>query len=82
MCDVTVTVTLSPTCTASQASDLSGEFLAEDRLECFPVLGELLDAFVELVKGHLLLEEGPAEFGFVVDKGDFFDGLELGGYQG
>ena len=31
---------------------------------------------MELVKGHLVLEEGPAEFGLVVDVGDFFDGLD------
>ena len=61
---------------------LRREFLAEDSLERFPVLGKLLDAFVQLVNSHLVLEDGPAEFRFVVDEGDLFDGLEVGGYHG
>ena len=53
-----------------------GEFLAEMRLERLPILGKLFDSFVELVKGHLVLEEGPAEFGFVVDERDPVDFLD------
>lgn len=55
---------------------LDSDFLTEEDPEGLPVLCEFLDAFVELVKGHLVLEEGPAEFGLVVDEGDLGDGLE------
>ena len=55
---------------------LGRELFAEERFECLAVLGKLLDPLVELVKGHLVLEEGPAEFGLVVDVGDLVDGLD------
>ena len=55
---------------------LGREFFAEERFECLAVLCKLLDPFMELVKGHLVLEEGPAEFGLVVDVGDLVDGLD------
>jgi hypothetical protein len=55
---------------------LGSEFFAEEGFEGLAVLGKLLDPLVELVKGHLVLEEGPAEFGFVVDEGNLFDGFD------
>lgn len=53
----------------------SGNFFAEDALELCTVLCEFLDALVELVKRHLVLEEGPAELGLVVDERDLGDCL-------
>ena len=50
---------------------LLGELLLEQVPESVAVLGELLDTFVQLVEGHLVLEELPAELGLVVDVGDF-----------
>lgn len=55
---------------------LGSEFFAEEGFEGLAVLGKLLDPFVELVKGHLVLEKGPAEFGLVVDEGNLVDGLD------
>ena len=52
---------------------LGGELLADELLEGLAVLSELLDALVELVERHLVLEEGPAELGLVVDVRDLRD---------
>ena len=52
------------------------ELLTEELLEGVAVLGELLDALVQLVERHLLLEQLPAELGLVVDVGDL--GVLLG----
>lgn len=56
-----------------------GELLLEDVLERDTILGELLDTFVELVEGHRVLEECPAELGLVVDEGDLLQRLALSG---
>ena len=55
------------------------QLLPEKLLQGLTVLGKLLDTFVQLVKGHLVLEKCPAELGLVVDVGDFRDRLCLGG---
>lgn len=57
-----------------QRTRLSREFLFEEVLEGLAVLSELLDALVELVERHLVLEQGPAELSLVVDIGDLGDG--------
>ena len=59
---------------------LGGELLAEEGLEGLAVLGELLDALVELVKGHGVLEERPAELGLVVNVRNLSKRLLLGSY--
>jgi hypothetical protein len=50
-------------------------------LERLLVLDELLDALVQLVERHAVMEERPPELGFVVDEGDLGDrgGCALGG---
>jgi hypothetical protein len=55
------------------AHRLLRELLLEEVLERLAVLGELLDALVQLVEGHLVLEERPAELGLVVDERDLVD---------
>ena len=39
----------------------SRKLFLEEILECDTILGKLLDALVQFVKGHLLLQEVPAE---------------------
>lgn len=46
---------------------LSRELLLENLLQGLTILGKLLDAFVELVEGHRILEKCPAELGLVVN---------------
>jgi hypothetical protein len=58
---------------------LGRNLLAEELLESLAILSKLLDTLVELVEGHLVLEESPAEFGLVVDEADLGDGVGLGG---
>lgn len=58
---------------------LSRDLLAKELLESLAILSELLDTLMELVEGHLVLEEGPAEFGFIVDEADLSDGVGLSG---
>jgi hypothetical protein len=48
-------------------------------LEGTAVFSELLNAFVELVESHLVLKEIPAEFGFIVNKRNFLDAINLCG---
>ena len=57
---------------------LRRELLLEDLLQGLAVLGELLDALMELVERHLVLEERPAELGLVVDERHLRDRLGLG----
>ena len=57
---------------------LRRKLLLEDFLQGLAVLGELLDALVELVERHLVLEERPAELGLVVDERHLRDRLGLG----
>lgn len=59
---------------------LSRDLLVEKLLESLAVLSELLDTLVELVEGHLVLKEGPAELGLIVDEADFVDGVGRSGY--
>lgn len=54
---------------------LRRKLLAEEGLERLAVLSEFLDALVQLVECHLVLEECPAELGLVVDKRDLVDFL-------
>lgn len=63
----------------SISSDLSLEFLEEHGLEGLAILSKLLDTFMELVEGHLVLEKLPAEFRFIVDIGNLLDWLGLCG---
>lgn len=63
----------------NESSDLSLEFLEEHGLEGLAILSKLLDTFMELVEGHLVLEKLPAEFGLIVDIGNFLDWLGLCG---
>jgi hypothetical protein len=56
--------TFLPTAAGRSGGDLLGEEVLEGRA----VLGELLDALVQLVERHLVLEERPAELGLVVDE--------------
>jgi hypothetical protein len=60
---------------------LSREFLPEEVLQSLTILGEFFDAFVELVESHLLLEERPSEFGFVVNIRDFGQCVCLRSYR-
>jgi len=60
---------------------LCGDFALEEFLERLAILGELLDTLVELIEGHLVLEEGPAELWLVVDVGNLGDGVGLGSYK-
>ena len=55
------------------------EFLEEHGLEGLAILSKLLDAFMELVEGHLVLEKLPAEFGLIVNIGDLLDWFGLCG---
>lgn len=57
----------------------SGELLLKHITENVRVCSKLLDALMQLVKGHLVLQECPAERGFVVDVGDLLEGGGLGG---
>ena len=59
----------------------SRQFLPENALERIPVLGKLLDALVQLVERHRVLEERPAELGLVVDEGDFRDRVGFCGWR-
>ena len=59
----------------NRCAPLCGELLAEEVLQCLTILSELPDTLVELVRRHLVLAEGPAELGFVVDVGDLGDRL-------
>jgi hypothetical protein len=52
---------------------LAADLLLQQILEGLAVLGELLDALVELVERHAVLEERPPELGLVVDEGDLGD---------
>ena len=55
----------------------SRKLFLEEILECDTILGKLLDALVQFVKGHLLLQEVPAEVCFIVDVRNFRDGVGL-----
>ena len=50
--------------------DLSRDLFLEETLEGLAVLSEFPNTFGELVRGHLVLEKGPAELGLVIDVGD------------
>lgn len=54
----------------------------ENLLENLGVGGEAADTLVELVEGHLVLEEGPAEGGLVVDVRDLLVLLATGSCEG
>ena len=54
--------------------------IAEEVLEGLAVLCELADSLVELVSGHLVLGERPAELRLVVNVRNFGDGLASYGY--
>ena len=56
---------------------LSRELPAKEVLEGLAILSELLDTLMQLVERHLVLEEGPAELGLVVDEGHLLDRLAL-----
>ncbi len=56
----------------------SGKFRLEQGLESLAVLGKLLDTFVQLVEGHLVLEECPAELRLVVNVSDLGKVLGFG----
>lgn len=56
---------------------LGRQLLAQKLLERLAVLGEFLNALVELVERHLVLEQCPPEFGLVVDIADLGDGVGL-----
>ena len=58
---------------------LSRELLLQQVLEGLTILSELLDALVQLLEGHGVLKQCPAELGLVVDVRDLGDGLALGG---
>lgn len=58
---------------------LGSDFSLEEGLESLAILSKLLDALVELIEGHLFLEEYPAELWLVVDVRNFGDGVCLGG---
>jgi hypothetical protein len=51
----------------------------EHSLEGLAILGELLDTFVKLVESHLVLKKLPAEFGLIVNIGNFLDWNLRGG---
>ena len=55
------------------------KFLKKHALEGFAVFSKLLNTFVELVESHLVLKELPAEFGLIVDKGNFLNAINLCG---
>lgn len=59
---------------------LGRDLLAEELLESLAILGKFLDTLVELVEGHGVLEELPAELRLIVDVGHLSKGLVLGGY--
>lgn len=63
-------------------TNLSLQLLPQQRLESLAVLGEFFDAFVELVKCHGVLKEGPSEFGLIVNIGDLGDGSSGSGSSG
>lgn len=50
----------------------------QEGLEGSTILSELPDALVELVERHLIIEQRPAELGFVINEGDLLQGLTLG----
>lgn len=56
--------------TQSRVRCLDRKLLAKELLEGLAVLSELLNTLMELIKRHLVLEEGPAEIGLVVNEGD------------
>ena len=58
---------------------LSSDFTLEEGLESLAILSKLLDTLVELIEGHLFLEECPAELWLVIDERNFGDGFSLGG---
>ena len=59
--------------------DLSRDLFLEETLEGLAVLSEFPNTFGELVRGHLVLEKGPAKLGLVIDVGNFGDRVGLGG---
>lgn len=57
------------------------QLLLEKILESLAILGKLLDALVKLVPCHGVLQKLPAEFGLVVDVGDFGDRVGFCSYD-
>ena len=62
---------------SSHGRDLGLEFLAEHPLQGVAILGKLFDTLVEFVKCHLVLKKSPAEFGLIINVGNFRDGVCL-----
>ena len=74
-----VHVELQRTSTPSHRPKLSLELLEKHVLEGHAVFSKLLNAFVELVKSHLVLKELPAEFGFIVNVRNLVNVISLCG---
>jgi hypothetical protein len=58
---------------------LSPDFLEKDVLKGAAVFSKLLDSFMELVEGHLVLKKIPAEFGLIFNIGNFRNTFSLCG---
>lgn len=59
---------------------LSRDLLTEKFLESLAILCEFLDALMEFIESHLILEESPSELWLVIDVGNPVQRLTLSGY--
>lgn len=60
---------------------LRRELLAKELLESLAVLRELANTLGELVSGHLVLSERPAELRLVVDVSNLWNGLARSSFR-